>query len=408
MANSAPAKPQTSNQRYGFNNERGQTGLDRCVNGFDHHCTWLNNCIGTSNYRSFFLLMAFTVGMCIVQLGWGLYLIARSFYDASNMEAIVHDAYYGMNFRGWQVALFIYILLLLLAIIMLGELFSFHIVLVSKGMTTYEFIIASKDDNPNAHQAPSSGGARAALCRSTKVADEAIMRQKPPSKPKAPSSGGARAALCRSTKVADEAIMRQKPPSKPKVADEAIMWQKLPSKPKVSLNPCKAVFAHKLEGDMRTWGKDGKKDKEKDSGLMFAGVSGVTPGAYNHMGGHAPTELRSRTPRTPSPMELSSPRAPPAAPGLSSVTLRPESAGSSGSRSLRGTSSGSGSIPGGPVRSPNRGQVSSPASLEAARSLDGTAASTVALTAVLINLLFSLVAFDGISLDCFLLPTFMA
>ena len=42
----------------------------------------------------------------------------------------------------------LYMVLLCLAITMLGELLSFHIVLVSKGMTTYDYIIAQRE----AHQ----------------------------------------------------------------------------------------------------------------------------------------------------------------------------------------------------------------------------------------------------------------
>lgn len=30
---------------------------NRCVSDFDHHCLWLNNCIGGSNYQQFFRLI---------------------------------------------------------------------------------------------------------------------------------------------------------------------------------------------------------------------------------------------------------------------------------------------------------------------------------------------------------------
>ena len=28
---------------------------DKCINGFDHHCKWLNTCIGTRNYRYMYM-----------------------------------------------------------------------------------------------------------------------------------------------------------------------------------------------------------------------------------------------------------------------------------------------------------------------------------------------------------------
>ena len=47
-----------------------------------------------------------------------------------------------------------------------------------QGMTTYEFIMASKEELEGGQAAgEGKGGARAALCRSTRVADEAIMRK---------------------------------------------------------------------------------------------------------------------------------------------------------------------------------------------------------------------------------------
>ena len=33
---------------------------DKCVNGFDHHCKWLNTCVGDRNYKSVPSLLMYT------------------------------------------------------------------------------------------------------------------------------------------------------------------------------------------------------------------------------------------------------------------------------------------------------------------------------------------------------------
>ncbi|GAX77523.1 hypothetical protein CEUSTIGMA_g4967.t1 [Chlamydomonas eustigma] len=184
---------------------------DRCVEGFDHHCKWLNNCVGAKNYRPFFMLVIITVTMLLVQAGWGLYLFSRSFYDQTGLSDIVATSYWvQVNYRGWQAVLALYLLLLAAAIIMLGELFFFHLVLVSKNMTTYDYIIANSNKD-SGNQRPSSG-----------------------------TGTGARAALCRSARVADESATTA--PVK---------------KAKVGLNICKALTTEKLQGDPHSWGLGG-------------------------------------------------------------------------------------------------------------------------------------------------------
>ncbi|KAJ7523078.1 hypothetical protein O6H91_18G036500 [Diphasiastrum complanatum] len=75
---------------------------DKCVDGFDHHCRWLNNCVGKKNYLTFISLMAtsLTLGSCTV--------------------------------------------VSLLGTVPLGELFFFHILLMRKGITTYEYVVAMR------------------------------------------------------------------------------------------------------------------------------------------------------------------------------------------------------------------------------------------------------------------------
>lgn len=145
---------------------------DRCVVGFDHHCKWLNNCIGSKNYRQFFFLVAFTVSMLLVQFGWGIYLFARCFYDSSTMDALIQDKYAGVNFNGYKVGLAVYLVFLLAAILMLGELLFFHIILVSKGMTTYDYIIAQRDQKLAAAAATRPASQGLLGCKNNQVYDE--------------------------------------------------------------------------------------------------------------------------------------------------------------------------------------------------------------------------------------------
>ncbi|KAF3771840.1 S-acyltransferase 18 protein [Nymphaea thermarum] len=121
---------------------------DRCVDGFDHHCRWLNNCIGKRNYTTFILLMVFVMLMLAIEGGIGIVVFVRCFADRTG---IMQDAELKLHIRLpiWVLATISASLSVIAAYssIALGQLFFFHVVLIRKGMRTYDYILAMKEEN---------------------------------------------------------------------------------------------------------------------------------------------------------------------------------------------------------------------------------------------------------------------
>lgn len=94
-----------------------------CIETFDHHCPWVNNCIGRRNYRHFFFFLMFLTIHMITIFTWCVLYVLHHYESLHERESVI--------------ALVIIGIITVLFIPIIG-LTGFHIILVSRGRTTNE------------------------------------------------------------------------------------------------------------------------------------------------------------------------------------------------------------------------------------------------------------------------------
>jgi palmitoyltransferase ZDHHC9/14/18 len=108
---------------------------DNCVETLDHHCVWLNNCVGRRNYRYFF---SFVSSATILSL----FLLGASLAHILLFQRREHISF-GESINHWRVP-FAMVIYGGLAAPYPAALWFYHLWLVGRGETTREYLNSHK------------------------------------------------------------------------------------------------------------------------------------------------------------------------------------------------------------------------------------------------------------------------
>ena len=116
-----------------------------CIDKFDHHCVWLNLCIGSHNYRLFIWTVVVVAASLSYTAAYGVAVCIPQVDSSHVKRAFSVRCTYKDTSKQLRMAIVITSLVIdALAVLLLIQLLIFHSYLSIRHMTTYEFIVRNK------------------------------------------------------------------------------------------------------------------------------------------------------------------------------------------------------------------------------------------------------------------------
>jgi len=109
---------------------------NKCVEGFDHHCPFLNQCIGTNNYFYFMTILTIYIALMLVSIVGGLYIVM----ELNDQESSV----FKFASKVWGIDMYMLFMAMLVLfpvpkLYFMVPLWIFHLKLCSLSITTGGF-----------------------------------------------------------------------------------------------------------------------------------------------------------------------------------------------------------------------------------------------------------------------------